>query len=182
MMRSLFSSYEAHRLNLGWNWILLRCWTCAPLRCSAKPSPSTSAYSRPCCSSGASFFPTRMWRKVEFNYWSILGNALCWVSLCISFMWGNCGSVSTDVSRPPCCGNILFQWNYIHEPCHRHYSGISWRSEGKGKWKRQEPEKEDGLVAVMWDAVQVMGTSNQAFVSDENDDFGRRQVAHGLRR
>ena len=67
MMRSIFSSYEAHRLNIVWNWILLRCWTCAPLRCRAKSSPSTAAYSRPCCSSGASFFPTRMWWKADLN-------------------------------------------------------------------------------------------------------------------
>ena len=47
----------------------------------------------------------------------------------------------------------------------------------------EEPEKEDSLVAVMRDTVQVMETtaSNRAFVSDdENDNYGR-QVAHSLR-
>ena len=51
----------------------------------------------------------------------------------------------------------------------------------KAKWKQQEPDQEDGLVAVMRDAVQVMGTSNQVIMSDENDDFGC-QGAHGLGR
>ena len=107
IMHSLFFSNEAHRLNCGWNWGILPSWTFDLLRC--RTSPSTAAYSRPCCSSGASFFPTRMWRKADTNRWSIVGNEMCRVSLCISFMWGNCGSVSSNVSRPPCCRDILLR-------------------------------------------------------------------------
>ena len=44
--------------------------------------------------------------------------------------------------------------------------------QGKWKRKRKEPEKEDSLVAVMRNAVQVMETtaSNRAFVSDDEND------------
>ena len=50
----------------------------------------------------------------------------------------------------------------------------------QAKRKRQKPDQENSLVALMRDAVQVMGTSNQVFVSDENENLARR-VGHALR-